>query len=449
MPSLKKAALVAAALLCAVDARAQRSVTVNYPGGSASSNGYASASVPVQYGFADCDGEIWLIARREGSGLNLARTYWLDGKQEQVPATYTYDGSFTVAFTADVMQPTPQGPKRIASTTISGVSGAGLAGCYGAVDFKRVGKFATLFGKTVPSSERDAIAGTLYLQNVAVARPFSVAYLESLIRSDKMRAERARNDSIAAAASKVRRDSIARADSLARRARQDSIARARAATSTAGATATTRQAGSPTQAAQTAAPSRADSAAAADARRAALAQARADSLQRVLDAQRAEQAARQQQAEAEAVAVTQTVGQLGQITKGTSAQAGFLIMSISADESSASHFGSGTGYGAGILGKWFFVDAGLIKAQFNDYYMQNSATIGTEQEQSGYFMTGGLLLPSPLSVGLGYQTVETVDESDSGPLVTFVGRGKSLAARFDIGAMTWGTTYNFGLYFSF
>ena len=189
MPSLKKAALVAAALLCAVDARAQQSVVVNYPGGSSSANGYASASVPVQYRFADCDGEIWLIARREGSGLNLARTYWLDGKQEAVPASYTYDGSFTVTFTADVMQPTPQGPKRITSTTIGGVSGVRLAGCYGAVDFKNVGKFATLFGKTAPSAERDAIASTLYLENVVVSRPFSVAYLESLIRSDKARAE--------------------------------------------------------------------------------------------------------------------------------------------------------------------------------------------------------------------------------------------------------------------
>ena len=445
MSSLKKAALVAAALLCAVELRAQQSVVVNFPGGSASRNGYSSASVPMQYRFENCEGELWLIARR--GDISLSTTYWLDGQQDAIPASHKDDNDLNLSFTADLMQRTPQGARRVTSISMGGVNRASLGNCVGANYFKRLGKIDDLFGKMKTSSERDAVASTLYLENVAVDHPYANFWLESVMKGIRT----ARKDSIDRAAAKMRRDSVARADSAKSRARQDSIAKARTATSTTPANGQT-PANSPAagQATQTPAQqpqmSRADSIAAADSRKAALAQARADSLQRIID----QQQARQRQAEAEAAAVTQTVGQLGQITKGTSAKAGFLIMSFSADESSAAHFGSGTGYGAGILGKWFFADAGLLKAQFNDYYMQNDATLGVEREQEGYFMTAGLLLPaSPLTVGLGYQTVETLDESDSGALITFVGRGKSLAARFDISAMTWGMTYNFGLYFGF
>ena len=474
------AALLGAGLLHAPTLAAQHRATVRWAAGSPSSNGYDSAAMDVQYSFLSCDGDLWITMGGMPRTIQISATYWYKGSRYPVPASARNDWTLMeVAFGGDVVQRTPQGMRRVASFSYkTGPSYSG--GCFSAINFTSIGKMATLFAPKLTSDERSAILASLSVDARDVGTPLTSQAVEwasdthirdsvyAVKQAERERLRLARNDSIAkaraAAQAATQAAAAARRDSAATRTASSTRPRgttpAASAGTTAGTTAGARTAASSGRQASTA-PATAPAAAPVptQAERNARAQQQADSIQRALAEQQA-------QRQAEEAATAQAVsGAL--MTTATMAQdmgamfGGYYLTGEEPPANSSYTIQTMSGIGAGISGRWAYIDGGLISMTLTDDYIAKQKarnSYAPDKDQSGYFVSGGLSLEMPFeedskfgfAPSLGYTYITGGTEVTRGGVHLGAGvRIGGFKVRVDMGSGEYGSTYGIGGYIRF
>lgn len=226
------------ALAAVPAAHAQKSIRLTLGPGNSSANGYASASVTVEYSVEYCNGEFWVILAHNTRSLRYGDIYWVDGERHRIPAGTSLPERSIYRVTADVHRPLPNGQSAFVSATRSAeTSNVFNPHCAGAVSYQSVGRAGNHLPENTTVEQRRAFAASLFIPQSTVRDDQALfnSSVEQAIRGEirkAAQADKARQDSIVRA-DRAKRDSIARAeemrarrDSLDRRARADSIQRA-------------------------------------------------------------------------------------------------------------------------------------------------------------------------------------------------------------------------------
>jgi len=224
-----------------------RVTTIIYRG-SASSDGYPIARVPVRYAFAVCFDEIVIAYSAELDAASATSGYYFRGTFYTEDLSGAISDPPTAPFAATVYEGTSRFLVRVSDQ--QAIQGADF-GCYGQT--RTIGKVTALAGTGRTPDQLRNYVNSLYLSVEESPRPFrNTAYEGRLAAAIRDSTAQARRDSIAAVAaadSVARADSLAQvavADSLARVARADSLDRAAGADTAQGDSVTARQVGTDT-----------------------------------------------------------------------------------------------------------------------------------------------------------------------------------------------------------